>query len=1039
MSYPIVQHTINSWLSSSNEFNDQDKALNKQLPSALLSNLSSIFVSTVAYFNLTKQEALDTIAYFLYEYQDIVHSQLLDSFVDHGLLTLNHASQLTINYNIACSGIFMPLTKCYSPSCQPNDVSCYSALCPNKRMSSLLHIYNDFQRQQQHQQQDVPSNKRDWISTIPHHIRDSISRKELKRQAGIAELLSTEQNYCHDLDILHRVYAIPLLESTEIIVNPSRRQRFYNNVFGNYLDITHLHHSFYQRLVSHNRHSGFFVGRVGTIIMQHVTNLIEPYIQYASNHVKAIYCMTIEHRNNPQFASFLETQNTQKCTRRLGLRHYLTSPTLWIGKLKLLIEAILKNTTDDADQLSLKATLAILHDTLCRMNSSATANSSPEDFRFEELSTSIYHGQPPDLQLLSLPDDCTLIKEEALWLARSTHPLQPSLCHLMLFSHALILTHPRVSNGRTEYIVIQAIPVQLLMIDSNASSMIRRISFASTSMVSTPLHLISSLRRQKSINSEASNSTDSADSSDSWYKSNNTTLSRSNTTGGTATTATSVKHVHPVSLSDRKNRVLLPIQIKTKLSKLKNNFRWSTSFSVPASPTTNTVEGSANEVSVTRRDSAPALLLSKRRDEPLDSTKKQEKQHQQSRQQQQQQRRTLKISHMAYPESSFKLEFLSRSDRLVWENLIRHTLSNNEKKNEVFRRKMMFKSLSVANVSLNGSSTTQAPSAHVTSIARIKCAYAFAYFDKHSGFHSNLVAFGTPYGLWIGSRDDATQPQLVLPNVNIQRIAVMNDKIIAQVHDNKQHMLIAYDVQPLIKSQHVDWCMIKRSSVLCFAIGQIRSQPVIVYLTKRLQTTWLVIIVQNEKPCTRNHWYKRYRTEYLVSIKEPNDIQIMYDAVFVRSERYGIERVDIFKDPSVILNSVTHWVYLGMNTGLITSKDRGIVCDQQHAYSVSLFESGGALVKIKFECQIQQVAVVYPYLIAFSPNVIEIRDIGTTELVQAIRGQRIRFISTTNDCSQPLYYTMANTADPRITSIYQLQLAFYIQRGDFMFGMNECM
>ncbi|CAO3643747.1 unnamed protein product [Mucor fragilis] len=483
----------------------------------------------------------------------IVHSQLLDSFLDHGLLAVNHASQLKINYSIACTGIFLPLTKCYSPSCQPNDVSCYSALCPNKRMSSMLHIYNDCQQeelQQGKQQQETPHTKRDWISTIPHHIRDSISRKELKRQAGIAELLSTEKNYCHDLDILHRVYAIPLLDSTEIIANPSRRQRFYNNVFGNYLDITHLHHSFYQRLISHNRHSGFFIGRVGTIIMQHVTKLIEPYIQYASNHVKAIHCMTIEHRNNPQFASFLETQNTQKCTRRLGLRHYLTSPTLWIGKLKLLIEAILKNTVDDADQLSLKATLAILHDTLCRMNSSATANSSPEDFRFEELSGSIYCGQQPELQLLPLPDDCTLIKEEALWLARSTHPLQPSLCHLLLFSHALILTHPRVSNGRTDYMVIQVIPIQLLMIDSNASSMIRRISFASTSMVSTPLHLISNLRRQKSINSDASNSTDSADSSDSWYKSNNSTaLSRSNTTGGTAAP---IKHIHIVSLSDRK-------------------------------------------------------------------------------------------------------------------------------------------------------------------------------------------------------------------------------------------------------------------------------------------------------------------------------------------------------------------------------------------------------------------------------------------------------------------------------------------------------
>lgn len=258
---------------------------------------------------------------------------------------------------------------------------------------------------------------------------------------------------------------------------------------------------------------------------------------------------------------------------------------------------------------------------------------------------------------------------------------------------------------------------------------------------------------------------------------------------------------------------------------------------------------------------------------------------------------------------------------------------------------------------------------------------SLAYFDKSIEFHRNLVAFGTPYGIWIGPRDGSTQPQLALPNVNVQKMAVLDNKLVAHVHDNKQHMLIAYDIKHLVNNQHVDWCMIKRSSVICFTIGQIRNQPVIVYLTKRLQTTWLVIIVQNEKPSTKNHWYKKYRTEYLVSLKEPNEIQIMYDAVFIQSERYGVERVDIFKEPSATLSSVAHWVFLGMNTGVITCNDRGIVCDGQHAYSVSLFESGGALVKIKFECQVQQVTTIYPYLIAFSSNVIEIRNIETVSIL----------------------------------------------------------
>jgi hypothetical protein len=539
----------------------------------------------------------------------------------------------------------------------------------------------------------------------------------LKRQAGIAELVLTEKNYCQDLDILHRVYAIPLLETPDVIANPSRRRRFYNNVFGNYLDITHLHHSFYNKLTSHNRQSSFFIGRVGTIIMQHVTSLIEPYILYASNHVKAIYCMTIELKNNPQFARFLEAQNAKNCTRRLGLRHYLTSPTLWIGKLKLMVEAILKNTVDDADQLSLKASLAILHDTLCRMNSSATANTSPEDLRFEELSTSIYQQ---DLQLLTLPDHSILIREEALWLARSSHPLFPSLCHLFLFSHALILTHPRVSNGRTEYIVIPGspIPMQFLMIDSNtSSSMIRRLSFASTSMVSTPLHLISNLRRQKSINSDTVNESSSEGSSGSSIQQRVKLLGRSNTT------IRYHKKAAIASSDDRNSRAaVVPFQIKTRFSKFKSNFRWSmTSISsVPVSPST-----PIGEVSVSRRDSAPAMLLSsknpsrandRRRIVPLASN---DHFTNTEKVQQREQRRTLKLCHMAYPENTFKLEFLSRSDRVKWENIIREAIASTDK-NNVFKQKVICKSLPMNNIE-----TENNASQSMINSARIGCSHSF--------------------------------------------------------------------------------------------------------------------------------------------------------------------------------------------------------------------------------------------------------------------------------------------------------------------------
>ena len=749
----------------------------------------------------------------------------------------------------------------------------------------------------------------------------------MKRQAGIAELILTEKNYCEDLDILHRIYAIPLLQSNAIIGNPSRRQRFYNNVFGNYLDISHLHNSFYRLLKCHNRQSSFLIGRVGALILQHVTNLIEPYIQYASNHVKAIYCMTMEHQCNPHFAKFLTAQDGLKCTRRLGLRHYLSSPTLKIGKLKLLIHAILKNTVDDADQLSLNASLAILHDTLCHMNSSTKL--SPQDLRFEELSTSIY--TPLNNELLYIPETSTLVHEGEIWLARSTHPLQPSLCHVFLFSHALILTHPRMTSGKVEYVVIHNSPIPIPFISiqtSTTGSMIRRLSFASTSMVSTPMHLINNLRRQKSINSDSSASTTETGAS----------LTRSNTTihvaqPNASNTKTSSTNVTRTTTSDAikptlKRSPSKMYQIKHRLSKLRTRF----SASVPAT--------------MTRRNSTPVLSRSYSDTQAASI---------------QQRRRTLSISHMAYPDNVFKLEFLERADRCMWENLLQSVISTDKK--ELFRIK-------------------RHPLAfNASQIGKIRCAYAFgkSFLVKkriyniligHTVYQGkHRVALGAQSGVWLGSLGGPFH--LALPNQDVHQLGVIGDTLIVMRQENKHHLLVAYSLQSILSQQgDLGWCIIKRSSVLCFTLGTIRHQQVIVYLTKRLGGTFLVIIVPNTVR-TGHNWFKKYKVEYKIAVKDVTNIQIIKDSVYLRSDKFGIERIDI--EPQ----STTHWTYQLNSVGLL-SHGNGFVCDAHRVYSIALNEDTGAtLERLKFESHVNDVAMVYPYLVAFSTSVIEIRNIET--------------------------------------------------------------
>lgn len=88
---------------------------------------------------------------------------------------------------------------------------------------------------------------------------------------------------------------------------------------------------------------------------------------------------------------------------------------------------------------------------------------------------------------------------------------------------------------------------------------------------------------------------------------------------------------------------------------------------------------------------------------------------------------------------------------------------------------------------------------------------------------------------------------------------------------------------------------------------------------------------------------------------------------------------------------------MGPNVGLLSTRSNALVCTSHHAYSVALFDrhhlhhqhhqcennadNSQGLIRTKFESQACSVALIHPYLIVFSPSVIEIRDIETVNVV----------------------------------------------------------
>jgi hypothetical protein len=121
---------------------------------------------------------------------------------------------------------------------------------------------------------------------------------------------------------------------------------------------------------------------------------------------------------------------------------------------------------------------------------------------------------------------------------------------------------------------------------------------------------------------------------------------------------------------------------------------------------------------------------------------------------------------------------------------------------------------------------------------------------------------GTQTGVSIGPSDGSSQLKLVLSLPFVQQITVLDDKLIvfSGAHNSQ---LVAHGIHSLLclsnskDNPAQDWCMIKRSMVICFTTGKVRNQSVIVYLTQEQDDIWLVVIVPTAGQS--HHWFKKYK------------------------------------------------------------------------------------------------------------------------------------------------------------------------------------
>ncbi|EPQ31558.1 uncharacterized protein PFL1_00891 [Pseudozyma flocculosa PF-1] len=277
------------------------------------------------------------------------------------------------------TGVFVPLTRCYSALCGKPGISpayaCFSPSCPNasvsrlNRVSSTSSSADDGGNRGAGAQQGVDqTQKKAWAELVPPDLLKSIPAAEVARQNAILETIQKEEEFLCDLEILDSLFVKGLQKPSAagdpppLPIGPER-DAFIAEVFGNHLELTAHIRQLVERLHVRQREENPIVQTIGDIFLGAALDWGDAYVQYLVHYPLAISRVKREMAINPRFKAFVETCRRNPIAHKHPLENFLFRPPARLQRYHLHLESILKKTEEgNADRDSLQNAIEIIND-----------------------------------------------------------------------------------------------------------------------------------------------------------------------------------------------------------------------------------------------------------------------------------------------------------------------------------------------------------------------------------------------------------------------------------------------------------------------------------------------------------------------------------------------------------------------------------------------------------------------------------------------------------------------------------------------------
>jgi hypothetical protein len=336
----------------------------------------------------------------------------------------------------------------------------------------------------------VEKKSEDWATFYKLKKEDieTHDKKEIERQNVLHEVVTSEDIFISQLDVLRELYRDRLAAANPPIIPAKKLPNFLNEVFGGVDKVKKVNQDYLLGQLKYRQtEQGPWIVGFSDIFREWIRKARPVYVEYASNFPRADYLMRREAERNIPFKTFLDQARENKRSNRLGWDNFLKAPITRLQRYSLLLSTVQKNMLKESEE---KNSLAFALDEIRAATFECDSKFAEMTKKMEliEMQTKLRLRPPMEKEVeLNLDHLGREIIFRGDLQRAGGKGFQWVETHAILFDHYLVLAKPLARDRREGYYDVSKVPIpmDLLVLESSNDPAVVKSSMKGIGAVTT--------------------------------------------------------------------------------------------------------------------------------------------------------------------------------------------------------------------------------------------------------------------------------------------------------------------------------------------------------------------------------------------------------------------------------------------------------------------------------------------------------------------------------------------------------------------------